>query len=46
MSYSHLQYKLCILCTSPWKKIIPEFIILSNIVISPAFNRICKLFGY
>ena len=44
MSYSHLQYELYILCTSPWK--FPEIILLSNFVISPTFNKICKLFGY
>ena len=26
MSYSHLQYKLCILCTSPWKEIFPDLL--------------------
>ena len=46
MSYSLLQYKLCIFITRPWKQIIPEFIILSNIAISPTFNRTCKLLGY
>ena len=46
MSYSHLQYELCILCSSTWKQIFPEFIILLNFVISPTFNKVCKLFGY
>ena len=26
MSYSHLQYKLCILCTSPLKEIFPDLL--------------------
>ena len=38
--YSHLQYELCILCTSPWQQTFPVFIISSNFVISPVFKII------